>query len=47
MTIRLCVLPSFHPATVQSELSQLEMKQWMAGKEALNLSSSPEHREAL
>ncbi len=44
MPIRLFVLPFFHPAAVQSDLSQLEVKQWMAGKEALNHSSSPEHR---
>lgn len=44
MPIRLFVLPSFHPAAAQSDLSQLEVKQWTAGTEALNHSSSLEHR---
>lgn len=44
MPNRLFVLPSFHPAAVQWGLSQLEVKQWTAGKAALNHNSSPEHR---
>lgn len=44
MPIRLFVLPSFHPATIQSDLRQLEVKQWRAGKKALNHSSSLEHQ---
>ena len=46
MPIRLFVLPSFHPEAVQSDLSQLEVKRWTAGKEALNHSSSLEHRQS-
>lgn len=46
MPIRLFVLPSFHSEAVQSDLSQLEVKRWTAGKEALNHSSSLEHRQS-
>lgn len=47
MPIRLFVLPSFHRAAAQSELSQLRWNSGTVGKEALNLSSSLEHHEAL
>lgn len=46
MPIRLFVLPSFHPATIQWDVSQLEVKPWRAGKEALNHSSSPKHQHS-